>query len=142
LDNSFLCSLRSLRAIFSHRKSIDPSGASDYFVVLHIIKKRIGFVFWQSLIYDSYLISAVEDADKIETLDHQPRPRLSRSGPENNVVIVNFQIIINGMDVANEALRTYSEFLENVTKFNLNIMKTVWNPFLPYPFYPRLEDKK
>jgi hypothetical protein len=84
----------------------------------------------------------VEDADKIETLDHQQRPRLSRSGPENNVVIVNFQIIINGMDVANEALRTYSEFLENVTKFNLNIMKTIWNPFLPYPFYPRLEDKK
>jgi hypothetical protein len=85
----------------------------------------------------------VEDADKIENLDHQQRPRLSRSGPENNVLIVNFQIImINGMDVANETLRKYSEFLENVTKFNLNAMETVWNPFLPYPFYPRLEDKK
>jgi hypothetical protein len=40
LDNSFLRSLRSLRAIFSHRKNIDPTGASDYFVVLHIIKKK------------------------------------------------------------------------------------------------------
>jgi hypothetical protein len=48
---------------------------------------------------------------------------------------------INGMDFANETLRKSNEFLENVMKFNLNAMKTLWNPFLPYPFYPRLEDK-
>jgi hypothetical protein len=48
---------------------------------------------------------------------------------------------INGMDFANETLRKSNEFLKNVMKFNLNAMKTMWNPLLPYPFYPRLEDK-
>jgi hypothetical protein len=45
------------------------------------------------------------------------------------------------MDFANETLKKSNEFLENVIKFNLNAMKILWNPFLPYPFYPRLDDK-
>lgn len=89
-----------------------------------------------------YLVWFVEGSDNMENLDKQHKPRTSQSGSDNNVIIINFQIIINGIDIANETLRKYSEFLENITTFNLNAMKTVSNPFLPYPFYPRLEDKK
>lgn len=42
---------------------------------------------------------------------------------------------INGMAIANETLRKSSEFFENVTKFNLDAMKALWNPHLPYPVY-------
>ena len=96
---------------------------------------------WQSLLDDSNQILNVDEADKIENLDQQQRSRPSQSGTENNVLIVNIQININGMDFANETLKKSNEFLENVTKFNLNAMKILWNPFLPYPFYPRLDDK-
>jgi hypothetical protein len=96
---------------------------------------------WQSLLDDSNPILIVDEADKIENLDQQQRSRPSQSGTENNVLIVNIQLNISGMDFANETLKKSSEFFENVTKFNLNVMKTLWNPFLPYTFYPRLNDK-
>ncbi len=83
----------------------------------------------------------MEKVEKIEEMDHTQKLNSSRSAPDN-VVIINFQIIINGIDVANETLKKYSEFMENLTKFNLNAMKGVWNPFLTNPFYPRLDDKE
>jgi hypothetical protein len=89
----------------------------------------------------------VNEVEKIENLDKQKGSRSSRSsrnsqsGAENNVLIMNIQMNFNGMDFANETLKTSSEFFENVTKFNLNAMKALWNPLLSYPFYPRLEDK-
>jgi hypothetical protein len=44
--------------------------------------------------------------------------------PDNNVVVnVNHQIIVNGMDVANESLKMYCEFIENIIKFNANIIR-------------------
>ncbi|MDF0681207.1 MAG: hypothetical protein P0116_09605 [Candidatus Nitrosocosmicus sp.] len=78
----------------------------------------------------------------MENLDKQHKPRTSQSGSDNNVIIINFQIIINGIDITNETLRKYSEFLENITTFNLNAMKNCFESISPYPFYPRLEDKK
>jgi hypothetical protein len=83
----------------------------------------------------------VDESDKIENIDHQKRSSLSNSGTENNVFILNIQMNINGMDFAYESLRKSNEFLENITRFNLNAMKTLWNPFLPYPFHARLENK-
>lgn len=77
----------------------------------------------------------------MENTDHRQKIKTSRSAPDN-VVIVNFQVIINGIDIANETLKKYSEFLESMTNFNLNAMKNVWNPFLINPLYPRLDDKK
>ena len=96
---------------------------------------------WQSLLDDSNPLRIVDESDKIENVNHQKRSPPSQSGTENNVFILNIQMNFNGMDIANETLRKSSEFFENVTKFNLNAMKTLWNPFLPYPFYPRLDDK-
>jgi hypothetical protein len=86
----------------------------------------------------------VNESDKIVNPDKQQGSLPSntpQSGPENNVLIVNIQMNFNGMDFANETLKKSSEFFENVTRFNLNAMKTLWNPFLSYPYYPRLEDK-
>jgi hypothetical protein len=86
----------------------------------------------------------VKEVDNIENLDKQQgsRPlRPSQSEMENKVLIINIQMNFNGMDFANETLRKSSEFFENVTKYNLNAMKALWNPLLSYPFYPRLEDK-
>jgi hypothetical protein len=77
----------------------------------------------------------------MENTDHRQKNKTPRSAPDN-VVIVNFQIIVNGIDIANETLKRYSEFLESMTNFNLNAMKNVWNPFLINPLYPRLDDKK
>jgi hypothetical protein len=83
----------------------------------------------------------VDELDKIENIDHQKRSSTSNSGTENNVFILNIQMNINGMDFAYESLRKSNEFLENITRFNLNAMKTLWNPFLPYLFHARLENK-
>jgi hypothetical protein len=47
------------------------------------------------------------------------------------VVIVNNQIIINGLDIANESLTAYSKFIKNLINFNINMMRMTWNPFLP-----------
>jgi hypothetical protein len=38
------------------------------------------------------------------------------------------------MDIANETPKKYSEFLENMTNFNLSSMKTVWKPILYQSF--------
>ena len=83
----------------------------------------------------------MEGIEKMENTDHRQKNKISRSAPDN-VVIVNFQVIVNGIDIANESLRRYSEFLESMTNFNLNAMKKVWNPFLINPLYPGLDDKK
>ena len=63
-----------------------------------------------------------------------------RSAPDN-VVIINYQIIINGMDIANESLKQYSELMENAINFNVNAMRMLWNPFLNLS-QPKLENKK
>jgi len=86
----------------------------------------------------------MNEAGKLENLDKQLGSRPSRtpqSGTENNVLILHIQMNFNGMDFANETLKKYNEFFENVTRFNLNAMKALWNPLLSYPYYPRLEDK-
>jgi hypothetical protein len=41
----------------------------------------------------------------------------------DNVVIINYQIIINGMDLANESLKQYSELMENAIKFDVNAVR-------------------
>ena len=63
--------------------------------------------------------------------EHRSRNKLQeqRSAPDN-VVIINYQIIINGMDIANESLKHYSELMENAINFNVNAMKMFWDPFL------------
>jgi hypothetical protein len=46
------------------------------------------------------------------------------------------------MDIAHETLRKYSEFLKSLADYNLNAMKSLWNPFFTTLYYPGLEDKK
>jgi hypothetical protein len=74
--------------------------------------------------------------------EHRSRNKLQeqRSAPDN-VVIINYQIIINGMDIANESLKHYSELMENAINFNVNAMKMFWNPFLN-PSKPKLDSKE
>jgi hypothetical protein len=79
---------------------------------------------------------------QIENSDQHQSGKLQeqRSAPDN-VVIINYQIIINGMDIANESLKQYSEIMENVIKFNVNAMRMLWNPF-SYLSQPKLDSKK
>jgi len=66
--------------------------------------------------------------------------RESRLGPDINVVInLNYQIGC-GLDVSNEALKMYNEFL-NLVRLNLNAMSMVWNPFLNF-VPPKIENKE
>ena len=60
---------------------------------------------WQSLLGIQFQLWVVEEADKIENLDQRQRSGPSHSGPENNVVIINIQMIINWMDLPNETLK-------------------------------------
>jgi hypothetical protein len=41
----------------------------------------------------------------------------------DNVVIINYQIIINEVDLANESLKQYSELMENAIKFDVNAVR-------------------
>ena len=60
-------------------------------------------------IRDSIPVWVVEEADKIENLVEnlvqRQRSGPSHSGPENNVVIINIQMIINWIDLPNETLK-------------------------------------
>jgi hypothetical protein len=84
---------------------------------------------WQYLSGDSNSITIVEESEK---MDQRQRSRPSHLGSENNVVIINIDMIINGMNLLNETPRKSIELLDEVTKFNLNVMK-IGIPFLPYP---------
>jgi hypothetical protein len=67
--------------------------------------------------------------------------RDSRLGPDINVVInLNYQIITNGLDVSNEGLKMYNEFL-NLARSNINVMRMIWNPFLNFGL-PNMEKKE
>jgi hypothetical protein len=89
------------------------------------------------------------EANQIENRDDQQpsqqpqRHSFSRSAPEN-IVIINNLTIINGLaDVANESVRMYTEFMENIIRFNMNAMSMAWNnnPFLNLT-QPKLENKE
>jgi hypothetical protein len=68
--------------------------------------------------------------------------RLTIPSENNSVtVIVNNQIIINGLDMANESLKVYSEFIENIIRFNVNMMKVAWNPFFLPAMRPQLKNE-
>ncbi|MDQ4066199.1 MAG: hypothetical protein M3114_01270 [Thermoproteota archaeon] len=90
-----------------------------------------------------------EEANRIGNRDNQQpsqqqpqRHSFSRSAPEN-IVIINNLTIINGLDIANESIRMYTEFMENVKRFNMNAMSMAWNnnPFLNLT-QPKLENKE
>ena len=75
----------------------------------------------------------MEETNKVENVNEQQRSHLSSQATPGNIVLVNFQMII-WMDIANETPKKYSEFLENMTNFNLSSMKTVWKPILYQSF--------
>ena len=86
------------------------------------------------------------EANQIENRDEQ-RPsqpqrhnNFSRSVPDN-IVIINNLTIINGLDIANESLRRYTEFMEDVIRFNMNAMRMAWNPVLNLTQF-KLENKE
>jgi hypothetical protein len=90
------------------------------------------------------------EANQIENRDEQ-RPsqpqrhnNFSRSVPDNIVIINNLTIINGGLDVINESLRRYTEFMENAIRFNMNAMRVAWNnnPFLNNLPQPKLDNKK
>jgi hypothetical protein len=61
------------------------------------------------------LLSMSEEREIEKTDQHQSgKVQEQRSAPDN-VVIINYQIIINGMDIANESLKQYSELMENLS---------------------------
>lgn len=55
----------------------------------------------QSFLDILFQYGVVEEAevDKIENMDQRQRSRPSHSWPENNVVVINIQMIVNGMDL-------------------------------------------
>jgi hypothetical protein len=85
----------------------------------------------------------IGNRDKQQLLQQPQRHSFSRSALEN-IVIINNLTIINGLDVANESLRMYTEFMENVIRFNMNAMKMVWNNNNPFfnLTQPKLENKE
>lgn len=90
-----------------------------------------------------------EETNQIGNKDEQQpsqsqRHSFLRSAPENMVIINNLTIINGGLDVANESLRMYNEFMENVIRFNMNAMRMAWNsnPFLNLTPQPKLENKE
>lgn len=57
------------------------------------------------------LLSMSEEREIQKTDQYQSgKVQEQRSAPDN-VVIINYQIIINGMDIANESLKQYSELI-------------------------------
>jgi hypothetical protein len=83
------------------------------------------------------------EANQIGNRDEQQPQRHSFSRPApDNIVIINNLTIINGLDIAKESIRMYTEFMENVMRFNMDAMKMAWNnPFLN-PTQPKLENKE
>jgi len=68
-----------------------------------------------------------ENRDELQQSQPQ-RHSFSRSAPDNIVIINNLTIINGGLDVVNEGLRRYAEFMENALKFNINAMRMMaWN---------------
>jgi hypothetical protein len=85
----------------------------------------------------------IENRDEQQISEPQRHNNFSRSAPDNIVIINNLTIINGGLDVANESLRMYTEFMENVIKFNINAMRMAWNnPFLNNLAQPKLDNKK
>jgi hypothetical protein len=82
----------------------------------------------------------IENRDEQQPSQPQRHNSLSQSAPDN-IVIINNLTIINGLDVANESLRRYTEFMENVIRLNMNAMRMAWNPFLNLT-QPKLENKE
>jgi hypothetical protein len=88
------------------------------------------------------------EANQIENRDEQrpsqpQRHSFSRSAPDNIVIINNLTIINGGLDVINESLRRYTEFMDNAITFNMNAMRVAWNnPFLNNLAQPKLGNKK
>jgi hypothetical protein len=78
----------------------------------------------------------------LDVVEGDQQQRSNKQSAPDNLVVINFQIIINGMDIAKESLQKYSEFLNRVTDYNLKTMKSLWNPFFTTFYYPGLEDKK
>jgi hypothetical protein len=86
------------------------------------------------------------EANQIENRDEQrpsqpQRHSFSRSATDNIVIINNLTIINGGLDVINESLRRYTEFMENALKINMNAMRMAWNPFLNLD-QPKLDNKE
>jgi hypothetical protein len=99
--------------------------------------------------YLALFIVNITEANQIENIDEQKRSQqqrhsFSRSAPDNIVIINNLTIINGGLDIANESLRMYTEFIENALKFNMNTMRMMaWNnPFLNYLAQPKLDNKE
>jgi hypothetical protein len=108
------------------------------------IHKAVLFYYVLSLMFNK--LSSRQEANQIENRDEQrpPQPQrhsFSRSAPDNIVIINNLTIINGGLDVANESLKMYTEFMENVIRFNMNAMRVAWNPFLNLS-QPKLENKE
>ncbi len=83
-----------------------------------------------------------ENRDELQ--QRQPQKHsFSRSAPDNIVIINNLTIINGGLDIVNESLRKYAEFMENVLKFNMNAVRMMaWNnPFLN-PAQLKLDNKE
>ena len=53
------------------------------------------------------------------TAQRQPGKVQEQRSVPDKVVIINYHIIINGMYLANESLKQYSELMENAIKFSV-----------------------
>jgi hypothetical protein len=82
----------------------------------------------------------IENGDEQQPSQPQRHNSFSRSAPDN-IVIINNLTIINGLDIANESLRRYTEFMEDVIRFNMNAMRMAWNPVLNLTQF-KLENKE
>jgi hypothetical protein len=85
----------------------------------------------------------IENRDEQQLSQPQRHNSFSQSSPDNIVIINNLTIINGSLDVANEIIRMYTEFMENALKFNMNAMRMAWNnPFLNNLTQPKLENKE
>jgi hypothetical protein len=85
----------------------------------------------------------IENRDEQQLSQPQRHNSFSQSSPDNIVIINNLTIINGSLDVANEIIRMYTEFMVNALKFNMNAMRIAWNnPFLNNLTQPKLENKE
>jgi hypothetical protein len=56
--------------------------------------------------------------------------------PYTRLILANFQLITNGLEIANVDMKIFNDSILKFLKFNMPDMRMFWIPFLSSPFIP------